>query len=693
MKAYTRLLTILSLYILSVVSVFADNTPVEWLEEFTSEVVTKSNTYTQEFKWVDRDKYLIQMSVQRIDKKGRSEEKEFFFYLPDIDENALQFKATGEYITVFLRTQLSQKFMFEEENGEMKSYLNEITLFTDEVGKARKIIEVFKSQLPESRKSLNLWQTANDAKDWIQANVTSVNYDAEEFEQSISIEGEGRLLSFERNFTNSKGLAVAEEYVLNITDIDISKPMLVITGNRLSIKLETKENHKYVSKHVNGEIQNYSNNMVIYADDLARARNLINAVRFVVPKTKDHRVELGSASESLDFLNANSELNQVGSNQFEHVFQFTSEEKHKLIIETSKVDAKEVETIIKEEVSIVDLEPRAQIAVSGKNIKVVLLLKENHKFFKVEKNEVKQSFTSKAFVYAASVEQARNMVHALSYLVDNDTFEPKEFASEDEVSTWLSSEVSDVVLGLISYEQEMNIDKSKENVINLHLNSTNEDVTKKMVFKCFPQDINAKALKIEVSGKEMFVDVSTGKLKYVARTLEDSPENYDNEMRVYFDDSGKAKSFINAIKFLHSKMANVEHGFESQDAAIAFLNENVVTVTLDKYEHKQAINLEMADCIFTYTNASSDSKGGYNEWIYEFTASDLGKNAANIKVVGKSVAVVLTTRGESKLIKPYKNNDPQKFVSNMQVYAPDILTAKRLREAFLKVSEECKMKQ
>ncbi len=682
---------VLFLIVICSVGVWA-NESVEWLSSYAGELTAGSETVIQNFNWIDSKKGQLEVLIQKIDKKGKSVEFKYVLHLADIDEKALQFKPTGNYVTIYLRTQLAQKFMVEYEGDQIKAYLNEISLFTDKIEKARSIIETIKLKIPESRNSIELWQSTSEALDWIDKHVTAATRDGVVYAQECQSSAENYLVQLKRNYSDNKGGDQLDEMNFHLMDVDISKAMLKISGNQLSIEVETRDNLKYIGIASNEETQDYANSLEIFVDDLEQARNLIHAIRYTVPKVKEVRRTITGINDALDYVKCNVGVNKIDNDKYEQKLTLSGSNRHILSLLTIHTNEKEELKERKEEVYWVDLEPRPFIHVSGKRVEVVLQLKDDKRFVKVEENGEMQSFANKAVIYANSIEQARDIVHGLSYVIDKDVFLPEEFSSNSQAVSWLQTAFGKLKLGDKIYEQRVVVDPVQDNVMVLTRKTLTEKADVNEVLKLYPQDINACDLQIDVSGKEMYVDVSTGKLKYVEHRKEDTPQSYDNEARFYFDEAGNAKSFIAAIKFLNTKMANVKHGFNSQQEALDYLEKNIQIITLDTDEYDQKFEFNIRACKVNYTNVNSDSKGKYNEWVYEWNSTDIDKNLVHVYVSGKHIGVRVGMRGKNKLIKPYKNGDPQRFVSNVEVHTDGVLAAKRMREAFIKIGEECRVK-
>ncbi len=85
--------------------------PVSWLSGFTGDVSGGSSTLSYSFNTVDGNGCKLQIQEKETDKKGKTTEKDWVFYLSDLDPSAMSFKPSGKVIRVNLGIKNRQKFI------------------------------------------------------------------------------------------------------------------------------------------------------------------------------------------------------------------------------------------------------------------------------------------------------------------------------------------------------------------------------------------------------------------------------------------------------------------------------------------------------------------------------------------------------------------------------------------------------
>ncbi len=129
----------------------------------------------------------------------------------------------------------------------------------------------------------------------------------------------------------------------------------------------------------------------------------------------------------------------------------------------------------------------------------------------------------------------------------------------------------------------------------------------------------------------------------------------------------------------------------SKTEAIAFLTENIQNIDLPEDQYEQKIEMEDENtCKMSFTRIESDSKGASDQYIYEFSVSDIHPGTSKFAVKGELVTISLVTIGNEKLIKPYKNSEAGDFVDDFIIYADDVLLAKKTLAALTALSNGCK---
>lgn len=124
-----------------------DSEAINLLSRLIQKVTVGKTTYEQYFEKIDENLFKIKL----IDVTSKtSKEKIYEFNMGDINAISVNFYTSSLNVMVELKTNYSEKIIKYYENGEIKSYQNEIKLQGTDIENARQIVTLFK-KLTEKR--------------------------------------------------------------------------------------------------------------------------------------------------------------------------------------------------------------------------------------------------------------------------------------------------------------------------------------------------------------------------------------------------------------------------------------------------------------------------------------------------------------------------------------------------------------
>ncbi len=668
-----------------------DKSTVDWLSEYKGEVPTGSYTYKYAYSYFNKELCGITISTIKINKKGDESTSSIEVYLSDIDENAVKFKVTGKYLTVSLETKNSQKFIKSFDDGEFKGYINSSEILCDQVEKARSLVDAIKSHLKECTHQEKSWASLKDCVDWLSSNISKTPKGNTEYNQIFSADASKNYLSeLTRIYNDSKGNEITEKYSWNMADINADKISLNVSGKDLSIELKTKDDNKYFKVVKSDVLQNYDNNLEIYVPDLVAARNMVQALKYATEQSKPVYKTYADVNLALNFLKENIKSVTSGNSELQQNFEFENKPDGMVTFGSSETDSKGITTEEKYQVYLNELNPAVDLNISGKEVTVKMNVKDKQKLVKVFKNSEQQNYSNQIEIYTDGIEPARELINALNYAILNRDAGIQKWADDSKAATWASANTGSITESGKTYKQKLTFDPSNNYMATLSLTSTdnNGDTEEKFVF--YVSDIDKDNVDLSVSGKKMTVKISTGKEKLIKATKFDQIQNYESSIEVYFDDTKIARNFISALKFLASTVKSADKTLTDNAAAFKFIASSLHTVSTGTYTMDQTIEMVDNDpCKIKLSIVQIDSKNESTGYIYEFNLSDINADAVKLDISGKEMKVNLETKGKQKLIKPYKNSEPQNFAYGVDLYCDDVATARNIINAFKTLAKKC----
>lgn len=662
---------------------------IEWLDDFTSDILSGSNTYSYDFYTLD-DECKIKIEEKKTNKKGVETLNSNVFYLSDISPSSLNFKSSGKVLIVNMETKQSQKFISHYEGDEFQGYTNEISMYTSEVDKARSLIDAFLSHIETCKDNEKTWTSREEAIEWLKQNIGESELSGTSYEQSFGIAEKPHLAVLEAKSTSSKGEQKLEVSKFDLSDIDSDKIELVVSGKSLKINLPVKEKLNFVKVITNESNTAFTKALNVFVDDVEVAREQITALRYLIDATEVERTEYTDYNQAMSFAKDNLGEIKVGSNTFSQSLSYENSPSGQVNYSSVKTDSKGVSKEQNLIFYLSDINPEAKLNVSTSSVEIELTSISKVKYIKQMIDKSQAPYISVVTIYADDIDAARDLITALNYSLKSSDSGIEKFEQLNEVKEWLTTNLEDVNVDSKNYKQTAVVALNEENKIDLSLitssdgeNSVNE------TFEIYPEDLAMEEIVIKISGKKLSIPLSTGKIKYIKSYEEGIIQNYTTKVEVLFNDVKTAKSFISAVDFLHGNSVVDGRSFNDETSAFTYLTSNLGVVesggnTLDQKIEKVDEN----SCKLKYTLKETSSKGSV-EHVYEFMASDIDPENSEISIFGKELKINLVTKGKEKLIKPYKDGEAGNFTYNIDLYTDDVLTAKEILAAFQTMSRKC----
>jgi hypothetical protein len=661
-----------------------------WLNDFTAEITAGSNTYQYNFYTLGEE-CKLKIVEKKINKKGNESVQSNIFYLSDISPSSLNFKSSGKVLVINMETVQGQKFISRYNGDEFEAYTNNLSLITDEVDKARTMIDAFLSHIETCIDNSISWTGTDESFNWLEKNITESDKSGTVFKQKFRRGEKPHLAIFETETINSKGEQEMNRYVFDVTDIETNGIELVVSGTSLKINLPVKDKDNFI-QNITGENEvRFIKDIDLYVDDIELARNLAAALKYLVTNTTVSRNEFPGYNEALDYVKKNLPKVTIGSDIYEQSISF--EDTPDGLVSFRKIKTNKEGEAVEEsfQLYLCDMKKEVQLNVSTGSVKLELETTDGEKYIKFYDDGQPGNYTNNIEIYVDRIDDARDLINAMEFAIGNSESGMKPFTGLNSTSDWLETNVTGIVIGSKQIQQNMAVITDEENKIELKIVTSsegNEPVDE--TFEIYPRDIDLEDLNIRISGDEMFIPLSTGKLKFIKAYEDGELQNYGTKTEVHFEDIKTARNFIGAMSYLNKSSREKDWSFENENTAFTYIEDHLgkIDVSGDIYEQ----TIEKSDdnsCKLRYTVLKTDSKGTSVEHAYEFMAADLDIQNSEILVSGKEMTIRMITRDREKIVKPFENGEEENFTYSFELHTDDVLIAKKLLAAFDELAHAC----
>jgi hypothetical protein len=667
---------------------------LESIRSKVQDVQIDKTTFKQSIEILDGKKGKLAFLSETSDDKGRTSRERYEFYLSDIDKNTVIRKTSGKKLFISLSVDNNQKFIKHFREDKLDGYTSSIEILLSGTDAAQDLVNLFTAAIPMAGMTEKVGETSTDALNWLKKNISTVNSGAVTFEQSFSFGDRKEYLAvFNVKKTDQKGVSADMNYEFSILDINAKKLTIKVSGTELSVSFETKGNDPYIKYSKNNEQQSFENNFQIVAEDIEQAHNIIAAFSVAIEKSKPAWSDFSSLQKSLDFITKNTADLTVDKKSIGQKINFVPGSGTKSVFTYTEPDSKGKTVEERYEFYLSDIDANSMnFKVSGKKITLIPVTRNKAKFIRYYKDNQLQDFQNELGILITDIENAREMAEAFKSAIKSSPAELLTWKNNDDAIKYLTANITGETIGSDVYK--LNLTAISNGPLNLRyvVDKTDSKGTKgEDSFEFYPYMLDTATIKIVSSGKYLNVEVSaTGKMKFVKVFKEDKQQSYDDGIEIMAFDARQAQDIAETIKYLAQNSKPKEMTWSDKQSVIKFITENVVDIKSEGKEVKQKTGLINNDpCRFSLTVSATDEKGKTTDEIFEFTLSDMNKQAVDLKVSGKKVEVTVPCKNKEKLVKVYKNGEQQAWGSAADFELNDVEIARNVADAFRSAIAQC----
>jgi hypothetical protein len=431
---------------------------------------------------------------------------------------------------------------------------------------------------------------------------------------------------------------------------------------------------------------------LIYADDIEIARQIVNALSYLVTDTMPERHQWGAYSEALDFVKANLGEVKIGGDIYHNSIQYEPSPSGLVDLTVNVTDSDGDSEEVIYSFYLTDMIDKLTLDVSKRDITIQMQTKNKKDFIRETEGEGVSGYDSDLEFHATGIDLARDIINAFEQSIRNSVEAIEVFTTVEKVNLWLADNFASFSRDDETYEQKLEVFEENENQLVFERKLTeNEGEAIETKYIIYPEDIRLDEMEIKAGGGKLNVALETDNGKFIKNFKNGEIQNFTDDAVVYFSDPLTAKNFMAAIRFLKEN-SKVENRSEmSKEEAISFLTDNMPNIELSDTKLDQTLEIEdEGTCKLSFTRVETDDDGKSDEYKYEFTASDIHPGNSELEISGELIKINLGTRGGDKLIKPYKNGEVEDFEDGLLIYADDVVLAKKILAAFGALSEACR---
>lgn len=531
------------------------------LDQITSEigaVSSKKYNYQQSWSYNSSQPTAIEFRIEQSDSKGNIEQESFEFNLADLDDRNVSYQSQKDVILVELQIKGRQKFIKTFEDGTLQNYSSEVQILAKDIENARKIQQLIKEAIPLARETIKNRLQLNSFEEmiqWLEKNVKGGSIEEEtyryEWTQDDALDTKCKL-TFDLSDSKSSEQII---YDFNLYDFKNNAVQMKIKGKTPYVELKTANNLKYIAVTTDGVPDNYGNTLEIYTDEVEKARDIETVLNLLIPlceeRMKTQLPSFPSGDQAMEFLNSAITTVSLGEDTYSQTWKGDCRVNFELMEEDGKSDPE----INNYAVNLGDLdENKVEIEVSGETVSLSLQTKNKVRYIKEVENGELQNYSDEVEIVTAGIEPARFLAEAFKSAIktcQERLGESVPTETPDAAFSWFQSRLQSIQNGDDTKNQTIEKMEGTTCKWSYTIEVIGSKGSENRVHEFALKDLDEKSLALDVSGKELYVEVHTNGREKILKTFENGEvEPYEEELKWQYEDLEAARSSITALKAL-----------------------------------------------------------------------------------------------------------------------------------------------
>ena len=522
----------------------------------------------------------------------------------------------------------------------------------------------------------------------MQAVLQTVENNKNQITQTLKEKEPGVLLYTCTTTTIKDGKSQQEVYEFNMADIDINTIRAFTNKDVIQVQCLVAKKQKFIKKTTDNLKSNYEQEVFFYAKNIDNGRELVDALKGLVPISEniiDKRLSLKTYQEHLNWLVAN--ITQVNLLDKQYVQKLTSSSKipGRLEFIVDQVSSgKSVNSSF--QFNLANLNPNSIFAeVKGDVIVLHVETRRKLDVIKAFATTVQKDYVNNFDFYCESVEKSRDLQKVLkqAVLLSEDKIEamiPK-IKSVGEGIDILNSKIKSVTINEVTFTQQL--------LGDCVLSFTKKEATPaKMtdnIYQLNLRDLGKNLIAYNTEGKNVVINCKTkAGSKFIKFTENQVLKNYTNLIEFQLgevEDAIVCRAVLERLVELCEAQEIRVSG--SKKELLAQIKNSITKVTENKLTYEQQLELK-DDPILQFKSTEIGEKSSKLK-VYEFNINDINPVTVAFNTSSTAVYVSLSTNYMEKIIKYYEDGAIKNYQNTFAIQTSTIEEARLLSEMLKRI--------
>jgi hypothetical protein len=387
---------------------------LDFITKNTTDLTIEKKTLTQKINFTAGDGTKSIFIYTEPDSKGKPIEERYEFYLNDVDPASLNFKVSGQKITVVSISKSKAKFIKYYKDNILQDFQNEIDILTTDIETSREMVEAFKSAIKSSEIQPSTWKNTSEALTYLSNSLAGETIGTDIYKLNFSaISTEPLDVKYVKSKTDAKGILTEQSFEFYPYMLDPGTVKIGSSGKYLNVEASVKNKKSFIKVFKEGKLQAFDDGIEIMAFDARQAQDIAEAIKYLANNGKPKDKVWGDKQSAMKFIMENTGDLKSEGKEVKQKIELTDNDPCKISLTISSTDDKGKTTDDIYEFALSDMNKlMVDFKVSGKNVEVTLTCKNKEKLVKVYRNAVQQAWGTDVVIGANDIETARNIGEA-----------------------------------------------------------------------------------------------------------------------------------------------------------------------------------------------------------------------------------------------------------------------------------------
>ena len=386
----------------------------DYLSGSVTDITSDKKTTGQKMSFTSGNGTSTSYVSAEADSKGKTVEERYEFYLSDIDASSLNFRVSGKKITIGCIPAGKAKLIKFYRDNNLQDFQNAVELLFPDIESARGAVEALKAAVKASVAGPLALKSTDDAVKFLTGALAGEPEGTEKYKLTFSsVSNDPLNVRYVTAKTDEKG-ATAEQavefypYMLDPATIKISS-----SGKFLNVEAGVAGKKSLIKVFRDGRQQSYTDDIKLMASDSRQAREISDALRFMILNGKPKDKTWTGREEVFSFISSGITDIKAEGKEIKQKIEKINNDPCRMSLKTTTTDEKGKSTDEIFEFTLSDLNKQmTDVKVSGKDVMVVLVCTNKQKLVKVYRNGEQQAWGTGVEISVNDVEAARNISEA-----------------------------------------------------------------------------------------------------------------------------------------------------------------------------------------------------------------------------------------------------------------------------------------